>query len=158
VDKKGLAIALIFLIAIALWAGWRRDQTDQVITWREQPDVSAEITIRPAGKNVLEEETAQRVQSLAGLTGALHDPRQGRWLTKLHTTTSGGLMSSSMVTIEVPRAENETVFLLHVVQAALKAYRNTQNASGQMIGAPGLFSNALRDIEHEEAVLSPASA
>jgi hypothetical protein len=77
VDKKGLAIALIFLIAIALWSGWRRDQTtDQVITWRE--DVSAEITIRPAGKNVLEEETAQRVQSLAGLTGALHDPRQGR--------------------------------------------------------------------------------
>jgi hypothetical protein len=79
VDKKGLAIALIFLIAIALWSGWRRDQTtDQVMTWREQPDVSAEITIRPAGKNVLEEETAQRVQSLAGLTGALHDPRQGR--------------------------------------------------------------------------------
>jgi hypothetical protein len=64
-------------------------------------------------------------------------------------------MSSSMVTIEVPRAENETVFLLHVVQAALKAYRNTQNASGQMNDAPGLFSNALRDIETEEAVLSP---
>ena len=78
VDKKGMAIALIFLIAIALWAGWRRDQTtDQVITWREQPDLSAEITIRPAGKNVLEEETAQPVQSLTG-PGALHDPRQGR--------------------------------------------------------------------------------
>jgi hypothetical protein len=79
VDKKGVAIALIFLFAIALWAGWRRDQmTDQVITWREQPDLSAEITIRPAGKNVLDEETAQPVQSLTGLTGALHDPRQRR--------------------------------------------------------------------------------
>lgn len=79
VDKKGLAIALIFLVAISLWAGWRRDQTtEQVITWREQPDLSAEITIRPAGKNVLEEETAQPVQSLAGLTGALHDPRRQR--------------------------------------------------------------------------------
>jgi hypothetical protein len=79
VDKKGMAIALIFLIAIALWAGWRRDQmTDQVTTWREQPDLSAEITIRPPGKNVLEEETAQPVQPLVGLTGALHDPRQGR--------------------------------------------------------------------------------
>ena len=79
VDKKGVAIALIFLIAIALWAGWRRDQmTDQVTTWREQPDLSAEITIRPPGKNVLEEETAQPVQPLVGLTGALHDPRQGR--------------------------------------------------------------------------------
>ena len=79
VDKKGVAIALIFLVAISLWAGWRRDQTtEQVITWPEQPDLSAEITIRPAGKNVLEEETAQPVQPLAGLTGALHDPRQGR--------------------------------------------------------------------------------
>lgn len=79
VDKKGVAIALIFLIAIALWAGSRRDQmTEQVITWREQPDLSAEITIRPAGKNVLDEETAQPVQSLTGLTGALHDPRQRR--------------------------------------------------------------------------------
>ena len=79
VDKKGVAIALLFLIAIALWAGWRRDQTtEQVMTWREQPDLSAEITIRPADKNVLEEETAQPVQPLAGLTGALHDPRQGR--------------------------------------------------------------------------------
>jgi len=34
-------------------------------------------------------------------------------------------MSSSIVVFEVPRAENETVFLLRVVQAALKAYRNT---------------------------------
>ena len=79
VDKKGVAIALIFLIAIALWAGSRRDQmTEQVITWREQPDLSAKITIRPAGKNVLDEETAQPVQSLTGLTGALDDPRQRR--------------------------------------------------------------------------------
>lgn len=36
-------------------------------------------------------------------------------------------MSSSIVVIEVPRAENETVFLLRVVQAALKAYRSTPN-------------------------------
>ena len=79
VDKKGVAIALIFLVAISLWAGWRRDQTtDQVITWGEQPDLSADITIRPAGKNVLEEETAQPAQSLDGLTGALHDPRRRR--------------------------------------------------------------------------------
>ena len=41
-------------------------------------------------------------------------------------------MSSSIVVIEVPRAENETVFLLHVVQAALKAYRNTHNESVQV--------------------------
>ena len=65
---------------------------------------------------------------------------------------------SSMVTIEVRRAENETVFLLHVVQAALKAYRNTQSAGGQVNDAAGLFPNGLADIEHEEAVLSPTSA
>jgi hypothetical protein len=67
-------------------------------------------------------------------------------------------MSSSMVTIEVPRAENETVFLLHVVQAALKAYRNTQSASAQVNDAPGLFPNGVADLEHEEAMLSPTSA
>jgi hypothetical protein len=41
-------------------------------------------------------------------------------------------MSSSIVVIEVPRAENETVFLLRVVQAALKAYRSTPNKSAQV--------------------------
>ena len=41
-------------------------------------------------------------------------------------------MSSSIVVFEVPRAENETVFLLRVVQAALKAYRNTHDKSVQV--------------------------
>ncbi|HTK87901.1 MAG TPA: hypothetical protein VL329_09220 [Nitrospiraceae bacterium] len=58
-------------------------------------------------------------------------------------------MSSSMVTIEVPRDENETVFLLHVVQAALKAYRTTPSTSGQAHDAPRLF---------EKTILSPTSA
>jgi hypothetical protein len=79
VDKKGLAIALIFLLGMSLWAGWRRDQTsEQVIMWHEQPDLSGEIMIRPAGKNGLEVEADQPSQSFAGLTGALHDPRQGQ--------------------------------------------------------------------------------
>lgn len=77
VDKKGLAIALIFLIAISLWAWWRRDQTSDIM-WHEQPDLSGEITIRSAGKDGLEVESDQPVQSLAGVTGALQDPRQGR--------------------------------------------------------------------------------
>jgi hypothetical protein len=46
-------------------------------------------------------------------------------------------MSSSIVTIEVPWDENETVFLLQVVQAALKAYRNTPTTSGQAHAIPG---------------------
>lgn len=41
-------------------------------------------------------------------------------------------MSSSTVTIVVPTAENETVFILHAVQAALKAYRKSHNRSGQV--------------------------
>lgn len=38
-------------------------------------------------------------------------------------------MSSFTVTVVVPTAENETVFLLHVAQAALKAYRKHRNNS-----------------------------
>ena len=78
-DKKGLAIALIFLLAMSLWAWWRSDQTtEQVIAWHEQPNLSADIEIRRVAKSILEEETAQPVHSLVGLTEALHDPRQGR--------------------------------------------------------------------------------
>lgn len=41
-------------------------------------------------------------------------------------------MSSFTVTIVVPTAENESVFLLHVVQAALKAYRKRHNSSDEV--------------------------
>jgi hypothetical protein len=79
VDKKGLMLALIFLIAISLWAGWRSERTtEQVIAWHEQPNLSAEIEIRPVAKSAFQGETAQLGQSLAGLTGTLHDPRQER--------------------------------------------------------------------------------
>jgi hypothetical protein len=38
-------------------------------------------------------------------------------------------MSLSTITIVVPTAENETVFLLHAVQAALKAFRDARHTS-----------------------------
>lgn len=57
-------------------------------------------------------------------------------------------MPSSIVTIEVPRDKNETVFLLRVVQAALKAYRNTHNTSGQVNNARRLPSNVLTHMEN----------
>jgi hypothetical protein len=63
-----------------------------------------------------------------------------------------------MVTIEVPWAENESVFLLHVVQAALRAYRNTPNASAQAHDAGQLFPNGLAHLDNEEIVLPPTSA
>ena len=67
-------------------------------------------------------------------------------------------MSSSMVTIEVSRDENETVFLLHVVQAALKAYRNPPPPSGQAHDAHRLFPNGLTHKDHEETGSSTTSA
>ena len=62
-------------------------------------------------------------------------------------------MSSSFVTFEVPRAENETVFLLRVVQAALKAYRNTPNNSNQVDDARSL-SNVLKHGKLEGRVVT----
>lgn len=43
-------------------------------------------------------------------------------------------MSSFTVTIVVPTAETESAFLMHVVQAALKAYRNHRNTSAHVNG------------------------
>jgi hypothetical protein len=57
-------------------------------------------------------------------------------------------MSSSIVVFEVPRAENETVFLLRVVQAALKAYRNTHRINTSIPFQP---------LHHPEPVPEPVS-
>ena len=43
-------------------------------------------------------------------------------------------MSSFTVTIVVPTAETESAFLMQVVQAALKAYRNHRNTSDHVNG------------------------
>ena len=78
-------------------------------------------------------------------------------MTKLHTNI-GGLMSSSMVTIEVSRDENETVFLLHVVQAALQVYRNPRRTSGHAHDAHGLIRDGLTHGDHQETISSSTSA
>lgn len=75
VDKKGLVIALIFLVAIAFWASERGDKmTQQDSNWREQPDLSAHIEIRPATKGLLEIEPRKPVL-MTGLSLELEDPR-----------------------------------------------------------------------------------
>jgi hypothetical protein len=79
VDRKGLAVAVIFLAAVSLWGVWRGAGTTQpVIEWHEQPNLSAQIEIHSGIKGALEEGTVQPVESLAGFAPALHDPRQGR--------------------------------------------------------------------------------
>lgn len=78
-DKKGLAVALTFLVAISFWAGERGDKTTEPdSTWQEQSDLSAHIEIRPAARTSLEAETAPDVQSMTGLRRELEDPRRGR--------------------------------------------------------------------------------
>jgi hypothetical protein len=44
------------------------------------------------------------------------------------------LMSSFTLTLVIPTTENERTFLMHVIQAALKAYRQHRNTGGQVNG------------------------
>lgn len=58
----------------------------------------------------------------------------------LHSQDTSGieklevLMSSLPITVVVPYAQQESVFLLHAVEAALQAYRKNQKRSDQMNG------------------------
>jgi hypothetical protein len=59
IDTKGLAVALIFLTAIAIWAGEPADKALQPPTmWKKQPDLAVHVEIR---KISLAEDTAQHV-------------------------------------------------------------------------------------------------
>lgn len=71
VDKKGLAVALIFLVAITLWAGEQGDKSTEFESiWREQLDLSAYIAIRPTARISL-------WQLMTGFS-QLEDPRRER--------------------------------------------------------------------------------
>jgi hypothetical protein len=79
VDKKGLAVALTFLVAISFWLGGRGGKTaEQDSTWQKQPDLSAQVQIHLAAKMSPDAETGQPVQSMTGLRRELEDPRRGR--------------------------------------------------------------------------------
>ena len=61
VDKKGLAVALTFLIAIAIWAGARSDKAIELhSTWKKQPDLTVHVEIR---KMSVAADTAQHLIS-----------------------------------------------------------------------------------------------
>jgi hypothetical protein len=48
VDKKGMAVALLFLIAMAIWAVERTGEVSQLqITWQKLPPLTAHFEIRP---------------------------------------------------------------------------------------------------------------
>jgi hypothetical protein len=50
---------------------------------------------------------------------------------------------SSTITLAIPRAESETVFLRRVVEAALHAYRADQNWKGKDEDPPQSFKSRL---------------
>ena len=78
VDKQGLAVALLFLVAMFFVIRACSDQTtDQVSNaLREQPDLSADIEIRSAGKMTREAESSGLVESMTGIRRELDDPRR----------------------------------------------------------------------------------
>lgn len=80
VDKKGLAVALTFLVAMFFWGFWTRECSDKTTeqvsnALQEQPDLSAEIELRSAGKMAREAEFSGPVQSMTAVRRELDDPR-----------------------------------------------------------------------------------
>jgi hypothetical protein len=60
VDKKGLAVALLFLVAMAIWAVERTEKASQLhITWQKLPALSDHLEIRPAVRMSFDTETAR---------------------------------------------------------------------------------------------------
>ena len=78
VDKKGLAVALTFLVAMLFGIRTCSDKTtDQVSNaLQDQPALSADIEIRSAGKMTREAEASRPVQSMTGTRRELDDPRR----------------------------------------------------------------------------------
>jgi len=77
VDKEGVAVALTFLIVVALLAGGPGEKTAGNHERQEPPDRSLQIEIRPVSKVSLESGTAAPTQQLTGLKQELEDPRRG---------------------------------------------------------------------------------
>ena len=77
VDKKGLAVALTFLVAMFFGARACSDKTtEQVNTVQEQPDLSAEVEFRQAGKIAREAESSGSIESITGVRREPDDPRR----------------------------------------------------------------------------------
>ena len=79
VDKKGLAVALIFVVAMCFWVRECSDRTTGPVTNAlQQPDLSTEIEIRSAGRSPREAEFSGPGQSMTGVRRELDDPQGSR--------------------------------------------------------------------------------
>ena len=78
VDKKGLAVALTFLVAMIFLVRACSNQTSDQVSdaLQEQPELSAETNIRSSGKMTREGESSGPVQSMTGMRRELDDPRR----------------------------------------------------------------------------------
>ena len=78
VDKRGLAVALTFLVALFMGARACSDQTSNEVSTalQDQPGLSADIEIRSAGKMTREGESSGPVQSMTGVRPELDNPRR----------------------------------------------------------------------------------
>ena len=76
-DKKGLAVALTFLVAMFFGARACSDRTTEQVSsaLQEQPDLSAEFELRSAGKMARDAEFSGTVQSMTAVRRELDDPR-----------------------------------------------------------------------------------
>lgn len=80
VDKKGLAVALTFLVVMLVGMRECSDRTIGQVTTNalQQPDLSTEIEIRSAGRSPREAEFSGPGQSMTGVRRELDDPQGSR--------------------------------------------------------------------------------
>ena len=78
VDKRGLAVALAFLVAMFFVVRTCSNKTTEQVSnaLQDQPGLSADIEIRSADKMTREGESSGPVQSMTGVMRELDDPRR----------------------------------------------------------------------------------
>lgn len=72
-----MAVALAFLVVVAMSAGGPGEKTAEKNTRQEQPDVSAHVDVRSLSKASLESDRPAPAQSMTGVR-QLEDPRRGK--------------------------------------------------------------------------------
>jgi hypothetical protein len=77
VDTVGVAVAMVFLVVIAMFAGGRGEKAAEKNGWQEESALAISVNIRPLSKAALESGTAASAQVMTGLRKELEDPRRG---------------------------------------------------------------------------------
>lgn len=78
VDTKGVAVALAFLVVVAMVAGGAGEKTDAQKEMQGKPDQSTQVEIRPLHRGSLESGTTAPAHPITDVKQELEDPRQGQ--------------------------------------------------------------------------------